>query len=53
MREILQTIISNILTALYQPFWYAVLASVLLCFLYLYAYYPVNTGKGLKVAIKT
>lgn len=43
MREILQTIISNILTALYQPFWYAVLASVLLCFLYLYAYYPVNT----------
>mgnify|MGYP004512003443 FL=1 len=53
MREILQTIISNILTALYQPFWYAVLASVLLCFLHLYAYYPVNTGKGLKVAIKT
>lgn len=50
--QIIKTIISNILTALYQPFWYAVLSSVLLCFLYLYAYHPVNTGKGIKIAIK-
>ena len=27
-------IISNVLTALYQPFWYAVLSSVLLGFIY-------------------
>lgn len=50
--QILIAIIKNILTALYQPFWYAILASILLCFLYLYAYHPVNTGKGLKLAVK-
>ncbi len=44
-------IITNILTALYQPFWYALLSAILLCFLYLYAYHPVNMGKGLKAAI--
>lgn len=50
--QILQTIIANILVALYQPFWYAVLSAVLLCFLYLYAYHPVNPGRGLKTAVK-
>ena len=51
--QILQTIIANILVALYQPFWYAFLSAVLLCFLYLYAYHPVNPGRGLKNAAKT
>ena len=51
--QILQTIIANILVALYQPFWYAFLSAVLLCFLYLYAYHPVNPGMGLKNAAKT
>lgn len=50
--QIVKTIISNMLMALYQPFWYAVLSAVLLCFLYLYAYHPINAGKGLKVAVK-
>lgn len=50
--EVIKSIIANILTALYQPFWYAVLSSVLLGFIYLYAYHPVETGKGLKKAIK-
>lgn len=50
--QMIQTIITNILTALYQPFWYAVLSSVLMNFLYLYAYHPVNAGKGLKSALK-
>lgn len=50
--QIIQTIIINVLTALYQPFWYAVLSAVLLCFLYLYAYHPINSGKGLRVAFR-
>lgn len=50
--QILTTIIKNVLTALYQPFWYALFASALLGFLYLYAYHPTNTGKGIKEAIK-
>lgn len=50
--QILQTIIANVLTALYQPFWYAILSAVLLVFLYLYAYHPINSGRGLKVAVK-
>ena len=51
--QIIKTVITNILIALYQPFWYAVVASVLLCFLYLYAYHPVDTGNGLRSAFKT
>ena len=51
--QIVKTVITNILIALYQPFWYAVVASVLLCFLYLYAYHPVDTGNGLRSAFKT
>lgn len=50
--QILTIIIKNVLTALYQPFWYALFASALLGFLYLYAYHPTNTGKGIKEAIK-
>ena len=50
--QIVKTVITNILIALYQPFWYAVVASVLLCFLYLYAYHPVDTGNGLRSAFK-
>lgn len=50
--KIISSIISNILTALYQPFGYAVFSSVLLCFFYLYACHPVNAGKGVKAAFK-
>lgn len=50
--EVIKSIIANVLTALYQPFWYAVLSSILLDFIYLYAYNPVESGKGLKKAIK-
>lgn len=50
--EVIKSIIANVLTALYQPFWYAVLSSVLLGFIYLYAYNPVESGKGLKVSAK-
>lgn len=37
MADFLSKIISNILIALYQPFWFSVLAAVLCMFLYLYA----------------
>ena len=37
MIDIISKIISNTLTALYQPFWFSILAAVLFLFLYLYA----------------
>ena len=37
MRKIITSILSNILTAIYQPFWFALLAAILLMFLYLFA----------------
>ena len=45
-------IITNVLTALYQPFWFAVLLSVFVMFFYLYAYCPLEAGKGWKSAIR-
>ena len=36
--ELLKKIITNVLTALYQPFWFAVILTVFLLFFYLYAY---------------
>lgn len=37
MVETIGNIISNILTALYQPFWFSLLAAILLMFFHLYA----------------
>lgn len=37
MVDIIRSIMSDILTSLYQPFWFSLLAAVLLLFLYLYA----------------
>ena len=51
--QIVKSLITSVLIALYQPFWYAVLSAALLCFLDLYAYHPINTGKGLKAAFRT
>ena len=50
--QIVKSLITSVLIALYQPFWYAVLSAVLLCFLYLYAYHPINSGKGLRAAFR-
>lgn len=36
MVDIISTIISSVLTALYQPFWFSLLSAVLLLFLYLF-----------------
>lgn len=37
MVDIVKSIISNVLTALYQPFWFAVILAVLFMFFYLFA----------------
>ena len=51
--EIITKIITNILTALYEPFGFSLLLSFLAMFFYLYAYEPTAAGKGWKNAIVT
>ena len=46
-------ILTNILTALYEPFGFSLLLSFLAMFFYLYAYEPQEAGKGWKSAIVT
>ena len=48
--ELFKNIVTNILTALYQPFWFAILLTVFILFFYMYAYQPIDTGKGIKAA---
>ena len=51
--DLLGKIITNILTALYEPFGFSALLSFLAMFFYLYAYEPIHAGKGWKSAIVT
>ena len=46
-------ILTNTLTALYEPFGFSLLLSFLAMFFYLYAYEPTAAGKGWKNAIVT
>ena len=46
-------ILTNILTALYEPFGFSLLLSFLAMFFYLYAYEPIHAGKGWKIAMMT
>ncbi len=48
--ELFKRIVTNVLTALYQPFWFAVLLTIFILFFYMYAYQPTDTGKGIKAA---
>ena len=50
--ELLKKIITNVLTALYQPFWFAVILTIFLLFFYLYTYKPIDTGKGIRAAFR-
>ena len=50
---ITKKIITNVLTAIYEPFGFALLLAFLAQFFYLYAYHPVNAGKGWKTALRT
>ena len=51
--EIITKILTNILTALYEPFGFSILLSFLAMFFYLYAYEPIHAGKGWRSAIVT
>ena len=51
--DLLGKILTNILTALYEPFGFSLLLSFLAMFFYLYAYEPTAAGKGWKNAIVT
>ena len=51
--DLLGKILTNILTALYEPFGFALLLSFLVMFFYLYAYEPAAAGRGWKNAIVT
>ena len=51
--KVFSKILTNILTALYEPFGFAILLSFLAMYFYLYAYEPTEAGKGWKSAIVT
>ena len=51
--DLLGKILTNILTALYEPFVFSLLLSFLVMFFYLYAYEPIYAGKGWKSGIVT
>ena len=51
--KIISPILTNILTALYEPFGFSLLLSFLAMFFYLYAYEPAHAGEGWKRAIVT
>ena len=51
--DLLGKILTNILTALYEPFGFSLLLSFFAMFFYLYAYEPIHAGKGWKSAIVT
>ena len=53
MKTIIGKIIIDILTSIYQPFWFAILLSIMTMFFYLYVKCPEGAGKGWKAAIRT
>lgn len=53
MKTIIEKIIIDILTSIYQPFLFAVLLSIMTMFFYLYVKCPEGSGKGWKVAVYT
>lgn len=53
MKTIIGKIIIDILTSIYQPFWFAILLSIMTMFFYLYVKCPEGAGKGWKVAVYT
>lgn len=50
--KIFGDIIANVLTALYQPFWFALLLSIMIMFFYMFCYKPKGSGRGCKKAVK-
>ena len=50
--DLLGKILTNILTALYEPFGFSLLLSFLAMFFYLYAYEPIHAGGGVDEGMK-
>ena len=50
MKDIIASIITSVLTALYQPFWFSVILSVLVLFFYLFSYHNETGGRGIRGA---
>ena len=50
--KIVGDIIANVLTAQYQPFWFALLLSIMIMFFYMFCYKPTGSGRGCKKAVK-
>ena len=50
MKDIISSIITSVLTALYQPFWFSVILSVMVLFFYLFAYHNETGGRGIRGA---
>lgn len=48
MQEMLKKVITDVLTSLYEPFWFALLSAMLLTIAYMYCYEPDGAGKGFK-----
>ena len=46
MQEMLKKVITDILTTLYEPFWFALLSALLLTIAYMCCYEPDGAGKG-------
>lgn len=46
------SILTNILQAFYEPFWFAAVLTVFVSFFYMYVTEPVGAGSGIKVAFK-
>ena len=51
MQEMLKKVITDILTTLYEPFWFALMSALLLTIAYMYCYEPEGAGKGFKPMI--
>lgn len=50
--ELVKRILTNILTALYQPFWPALVLTFFMSFFYLYSCEPLGVGRGYKIALR-
>ena len=51
MKQMINTVVTDMLTALYQPFMFAVVLAGFFMFLYMYANCPKEAGRGYKAAI--
>ena len=50
---IVKKIVTNILVAVYQPFWMAVILSVFSMYFYLFSYHKEEAGNGVRKAVRT